>query len=123
ISVGAIFALAALGTAALLQHLPQETRGWIAVPVGLAAACGIGLAGGLINGTISVGLRMHPFIVTLATMAIFRSWANRLVAGKTLPSPGMYLPDSVTNFMTYEPYPYVQTVQVVIMQLCVITGW
>jgi ribose/xylose/arabinose/galactoside ABC-type transport system permease subunit len=123
ISVGAIFALAALGTAAVLQKMPQETSGWVAVPLGVAVACGIGLTCGLITGTISVGLRMHPFIVTLSTLAIFRSLANTLVTVKTLPSPGKYLPDSFTAFMAYEPLRYVQPVPVIIMILCVAAGW
>src|SRR5256714_7264147 len=51
ISVGAIFALAALGTAKVLQSLPQETSGWVAVPIGAVVACAIGLLCGLITGS------------------------------------------------------------------------
>jgi ribose/xylose/arabinose/galactoside ABC-type transport system permease subunit len=104
ISVGAIFALSALGTAAL------------------AIASTIGLACGLVNGAIVVGLRMHPFIVTLGTMSIFRGIGNVSVTYKTLPSPGSYLPDSLSNFMTYEPRPFVQPAPMIVMVLCVLAG-
>jgi ribose/xylose/arabinose/galactoside ABC-type transport system permease subunit len=34
------------------------------------------------------GLRMHPFIVTLGTMSIFRGIGNVWITIKTLPAPG-----------------------------------
>ena len=65
ISVGSIFGLAALGTAAVLQGLDENASAWLVLPVAGVVALGIGLVCGLINGAIVVGLRMHPFIVTL----------------------------------------------------------
>jgi len=122
ISVGAIFALSALGTAAVLQRFSADAPAWQSVPAALGVASAIGLACGLVNGTIVVGLRMHPFIVTLGTMSIFRGIGNVAVTYKTLPSPGNYLPDSLSNFMTYEPWPFVQPVPMVTMLLCVLAG-
>jgi ribose/xylose/arabinose/galactoside ABC-type transport system permease subunit len=67
---------------------------------------------------------MHPFIVTLGTMSIFRGICNVAVPLKTLPSPGHTLPESYTmNFLMYQPYPGLLPVPMLIMLLCVVAGW
>jgi ribose transport system permease protein len=43
--------------------------------LGFAVAVGVGLACGLLNGLMVVGLRVHPFIITLGTMWILRGIA------------------------------------------------
>jgi ribose/xylose/arabinose/galactoside ABC-type transport system permease subunit len=103
ISVGSIFALSALGTAYVLQNFSEEASAWKTIPTAVVIACGIGLMCGLINGGLVTGLRMHPFIVTLGTMSIFRGIGNVWITVKTLPAPGKVLPPSFTdNFMMYE---------------------
>jgi ribose/xylose/arabinose/galactoside ABC-type transport system permease subunit len=103
ISVGSIFALAALGTAYVLQNFAEDSPAWKTIPTAILVACGIGLICGLINGALIVGLRIHPFIVTLGTMSIFRGIGNVWITVKTLPAPGKILPASFTdNFMMYE---------------------
>ena len=69
-------ALAALASAAVLQELSPDAPAWHVLPLAFAVPMGIGLLCGLVNGTLVVGLRMHPFIVTLATLSIFRGIAN-----------------------------------------------
>jgi len=66
LSVGAIAALAGMVAfdASLILHLP----GWAVLLLALAAAT---LAGAL-NGLLIVGLRLQPFIATLATLAAYR---------------------------------------------------
>lgn len=124
ISVGSVFALSALGTAAMLQNFDPDSPWYRTIPTALAISCGIGTLCGLINGLIIVWLRMHPFIVTLGTLSIFRGIANVAVTYKTLPSPGKVLPDSfTTNFMMYEPRPFLQPWPMIITVLCVIGGW
>jgi ribose/xylose/arabinose/galactoside ABC-type transport system permease subunit len=124
ISVGAIFALAALGTAAVLQTFPEDAPWYTTIPTAIVVACGIGLLCGAINGSIVVALGVHPFIVTLGTMAIFRSIANVNVKLKTLPSPGRTLPESfTTDFMMYEIRPYLPLGPLLVMLLCVLAGW
>ena len=101
ISVGSIFGLAALGAAAALQTLGEEAPAWKVLPIAVAVPLGIGLACGLVNGALVVGLRMHPFIVTLATMSIFRGIALVSTTSGSLPSEG-YLPNAFTrDFMTW----------------------
>jgi ribose/xylose/arabinose/galactoside ABC-type transport system permease subunit len=103
ISVGSIFALSALATAYVLQNFAEDASAWKTIPTATAIACGVGLVCGLINGLLVVGLRMHPFIVTLGTMSIFRGIGNVWITVKTLPAPGKTLPISFTDdFMMYE---------------------
>ena len=97
ISVGSIFALSALGAAAVLQHLGIDAPAWKSIGVAALVGPGIGLLCGLINGAVVAGLRMHPFIVTLGTLSIFRGIANVSTTIKTLPYAGMDLPDAYTT--------------------------
>lgn len=85
ISVGSTYCLCALGCAAALQWLGPNANQATIVIVGIAAPLAIGALCGFINGAIVVGLRMHPFIVTLATLTIFRGIAANSVENQTLP--------------------------------------
>jgi len=102
ISVGSIFGLAALSCAAVLQHMDEAAPAWKVLPIAVLVPCGVGLICGLINGGLVVGLRMHPFIVTLSTMSIFRGIALVAVKSGSLPESGLALPTAFTNdFMMY----------------------
>ncbi len=132
ISVGSIFGLSALGTAAVLQQLPEDAGPWRVLPIAVVVPLGIGLLCGLINGALVVGLRMHPFIVTLGTLSIFRGIALISVPTKSLPSGDKSLPAAFTsNFMSWQ-WPIhrgdgasllLQPVPMIIMLLCVVAGW
>ena len=74
LSVGSIYALAGVAMAMVLRA-QGDVDGPGAVALGLAIAVGVGLACGLLNGLMVVGLRVHPFIVTLGTMWILRGVA------------------------------------------------
>jgi len=132
ISVGSIFGLSALGAAAVLQTLPEDASAWKVLPLAIAVPVGIGLLCGLINGALVVGLRMHPFIVTLGTLSIFRGIALISVATKSLPSGDKSLPAAFTaNFMSWQftiprgdaPPILLQPVPMIVMLLCVLAGW
>lgn len=127
ISVGSIFGLSALGTAAVLQRLPVDASGWVAVPLAAAVALGIGLACGLVNGALVTGLRMHPFIVTLGTLSIFRGIGLVSVRSKTLPALGRDLPTSFTEGFVGARLDvggtFVQPVPMLLMALCAVLAW
>ena len=123
ISVGSIMALAALGGATALQGLPLDAPAWQVLPIAFAVPLLIGLVCGLVNGALIVGLNLHPFIVTLGTMSIFRGLANVLPAQKTLPAAGKRLPEAfTTDFMRLEFFG-IQPLPLVIMLGCVAIGW
>lgn len=130
ISVGSIFALSALAAAGALQNLDPQTPLLQATLVALAVGSGVGLLCGVFNGALVTTLRLHPFIVTLGTMSIFRGIANVSTNIKTLPEPGKELPASfTTGFMQryfFESSPGVGGVQLmpmIIMLLVVAIGW
>jgi len=74
LSVGSIYALAGVTMALLLRALgpmgPFQT-----FIIGLIISVGIGIACGALNGLMVVGLRVHPFVITLGTMWILRGVA------------------------------------------------
>lgn len=125
ISVGSIMALCALGSAAVLQNFPVDAPAWQVMPIAIVVPLAIGLLCGMLNGVLIVGLNLHPFIVTLGTMSIYRGLANVLpwFWQKTLPTGGRYLPEAFTlkfmrvKFFDLEPMP------LIIMLICVAAGW
>jgi ribose/xylose/arabinose/galactoside ABC-type transport system permease subunit len=132
ISVGSVMGLAALGAAAMLQKLPPEASGWTAIPVGAGVAVAIGAACGLINGLLVIGLRIHPFIVTLATMGIFRTIALVSVREGSLPYGDRILPVAFTDqFIAWTitftraggRREFLQPVPMVIMLVVMVIGW
>ncbi len=124
ISVGSIMALAALAGAAALQGFPAGAPAWQVLPVAFLVPVAVGLVCGLANGALIVGLNLHPFIVTLGTMSIFRGLANVLPEQKTLPAAGKRLPEAfTTDFMRLEIFNGIQPMPLVIMLGCVALGW
>ncbi len=74
LSVGSTYALAGVTMALLLRAL-GPAAGPTTVLLGLLVSVGIGLLCGLFNGVLIVGLRVHPFIITLGTMWMLRGIA------------------------------------------------
>jgi ribose/xylose/arabinose/galactoside ABC-type transport system permease subunit len=95
ISVGSTMALAALADAWVLQHFPPDAPMFQTLCIGIGVPVGVGLLCGLLNGTLVVA-GLHPFIVTLGTMSIFRGLAIVLPPVKTLPAAGHHLPEAFT---------------------------
>jgi ribose transport system permease protein len=91
LSVGSIYALAGVATAMILRSVNPES-GAASVALGLAVSLGVGLACGLLNGLMVVGLRVHPFIITLGTM-----WILRGVAFVTSHAESILLPPVLTR--------------------------
>lgn len=123
LSVGATYALASVLGALVLQRFgPEGTHP--AAPVfgawaGAFTCVGVGALCGLANGGMIVGLRVHPFIITLGTMAVFRGIAfvvtrgqsiggfpaafRDLIASPTLPGSGGRVPLSVGGLSLVPP--------------------
>lgn len=107
LSVGSIYALAALLGAMALRALQGHWLGvpaggevtsaggapaWAALPVGLGVCCLVGAACGALNGSLVVGLRVHPFIITLGTMAALRGVVFVVTGGLSISG----LPESLS---------------------------
>lgn len=91
LSVGSIYALSGVAMALLLRAAgPMDATP--TVLLGLGAAAGVGLACGLLNGALVVGLRVHPFIITLGTM-----WMLRGIAFVATKAESILVPSSLTG--------------------------
>ena len=89
LSVGAIYALSSLVGALVLRHYGPGGAGsgvpaWVGIGLGATAAVGTAALCGLLNGGLIVALRVHPFIVTLGTMAIIRGIAFVTTKGQSI---------------------------------------
>lgn len=74
LSVGSIYALSGVTMAMALRALGGDALAYPALS-GFVLCVGVGIAAGLLNGLMIVGLKVHPFIITLGTMWIFRGIA------------------------------------------------
>jgi ribose transport system permease protein len=90
LSVGSIYALAGVSMALFLRAA-GPMAGTTATLVGLVVCVGVGLVCGLLNGALVVGLRVHPFIITLGTM-----WMLRGIAFVATKAESILVPASLT---------------------------
>jgi ribose/xylose/arabinose/galactoside ABC-type transport system permease subunit len=97
ISVGSIMALSALASAFILQYMAADASAWKVLPIALLVGPIVGLICGVINGILIVGLRIHPFIITLGTLSIYRGLAIVSHKEATLPTSGRHLPLAYTD--------------------------
>jgi ribose/xylose/arabinose/galactoside ABC-type transport system permease subunit len=91
LSVGSIYALAGVTTALALRALGPMPAGQT-FAIGLGISLAVGLTCGALNGLMVVGLRVHPFIITLGTM-----WILRGVAFVASHAESILLPDVLTR--------------------------
>ena len=88
ISVGSAMALSGMVAATVLERVvPDGGSALAVVPLATVVAVSTGLACGLFNGLLVSSLRMHPFIVTLGTLSIYRCLATAPFTLKTLQAP------------------------------------
>jgi len=89
LSVGAIYALCSV-LAAMAFHAfgPSGSHSglsaWLNVPLGILTCLGVASICGLLNGGMIVALNVHPFIITLGTMAIYRGIAFVITKGQSV---------------------------------------
>jgi ribose transport system permease protein len=79
LSVGAVMALCAVGSATFMMEL-----GWN-LPVTIVGVLALGTAVGLMNGIITTRLRLQSFITTLAMMSVARGVASLWTDGYAIP--------------------------------------
>jgi len=89
LSVGSVLALAGVLTAATLTSGPVlDTVGVAGATVAaIAVGVGLGMAAGVLNGTITAWLGVAPFMVTLAAMTIARGLARLFTGGVPIGFP------------------------------------
>ncbi len=99
ISIGSLVALSAASTAMVLK-LPYSND--LLIPVGILAGILMGAVGGLLNGLLALLGRLHPIVVTLGTMTIYRGLVIAMLGGKPMtglpPQFGRLAIDPATGF-------------------------
>lgn len=115
LSVGSIYALCGVLTAMTLRSMGAE--GPEALWIGALLCCGIGIVCGALNGLMVSALGVHPFIITLGTMWIYRGTA--FVASK---AESVLVPDSLMSFAKFGFGDDLYPVPMLVMLLVSIVG-
>jgi ribose transport system permease protein len=107
LSVGAIYCLAAVCGAMFLNRFGPHGSGagtlaFLVVPGAVLVCLGVGALCGFINGLGVVGLRVHPFVITLGTMAIYRGIAFVMTTAQAFTDfPGQFTDGFVRREITW----------------------
>jgi rhamnose transport system ATP-binding protein len=95
ISLGSQLALAA-AVAGLVLKLPYPTG--VIIPAAIAACLATGATLGVTNALLTIAGRVHPIVITLGTMTIYRGLLISLTGGDTITD----LPRAFTRWSTSE---------------------
>jgi ribose/xylose/arabinose/galactoside ABC-type transport system permease subunit len=102
VSLGSTVGLCTIVGAVLFRDHPE--LGWLVVPAMLA----VGIAVGLVNAVVIVGLRIgNAFIVTLGMLYVLQSLSAVVSGGTQLPGQPEYMLDLANNHLLGVPGPVV----------------
>ena len=123
LSVGAIYALASVMAALVFRSYGPDgshasAPDWFSVSAGVAVCLGVALACGLANGGMIVALKVHPFIITLGTMAIFRGIAFVITKGQSIGS----FPQAFRSLVRWEVGEGLSLVPLLVMVVVAVMG-
>jgi ribose/xylose/arabinose/galactoside ABC-type transport system permease subunit len=123
LSVGSMYCLAAVCGAMFLQRFgPQgagagASPGWV-VPAAIVLCLGVGALCGLLNGLGVVLLRVHPFVITLGTMAIYRGVAFVMTKAQAYTHfPAAFTDGLIRYEVGHNLYPVPMTIMVAVTVL------
>ena len=123
LSVGCVFALAAVLAANVLHYYGPTGAGsaspGLGLVLGIATCLGVAALCGLINGALVVALRVHPFIITLGTMTIFRGIAFVVTGGQSVTD----FPPMLQNVIKHETGEELYLVPSLVMLVVMGLGW
>jgi ribose/xylose/arabinose/galactoside ABC-type transport system permease subunit len=118
LSVGSVYALASVAGAIYMNQFGSDGSPWMAC-VGVLITIGVGLLCWLFNGLMTVGFNVHPFIITLGTMAIYRGIAFVSTNGQSIGD----FPQSFRDFVRQGVIGDLSLVPLIVMILiCVVGG-
>jgi ribose/xylose/arabinose/galactoside ABC-type transport system permease subunit len=117
LSIGSIYALASVCGALVLSPY-GPSGGGVATLLGVSVTIGVGALLGFINGAMITAFRVHPFIITLGTMAIFRGIAFVQTSGQSIGG----FPAAFRGFVRWELLPDLSLVPLIVMLIVTIVG-
>ena len=116
LSVGAIYALASVSGALVFSPYGPSGGGGATV-LGILVTIGVGTLLGFLNGAMITAFKVHPFIITLGTMAIYRGIAFVQTNGQSIGG----FPEAFRTFVRQE-YNGLSLVPLIVMIIVVIVG-
>ena len=94
LSVGSTAAISGILMGVALNAKPfAHLTGMEQLLTGALVCCAVGVVCGLLNGLMIVGLQVHPFIITIGTLWIYRGLAFVLSGGQSI-----LIPTALTDF-------------------------
>jgi ribose/xylose/arabinose/galactoside ABC-type transport system permease subunit len=122
LSVGAIYALVSVLSALVFHRFGPEiseaSGNSGGILFGTLVCLGAGIFCGLCNGAMIVALKVHPFIITLGTMAVFRGIAFVVTNGQSIGG----FPQSFRDLIRWETGNGLSIVPLAVMILIMILG-
>jgi ribose transport system permease protein len=123
LSVGAIYALASVFGAIIFHHYGPEVlsgeASFAQILPGIFVCLGVATLCGLCNGAMIVALKVHPFIITLGTMAVFRGIAFVATNGQSV---GIF-PEHFRDLVKWETSGGLTIVPLAVMLAMMFLGW
>lgn len=121
LSVGSIYGLASVLGALVLRRYggAGEAEPGIGIMLGCGACIGVSLLCGLFNGGLTVAIGVHPFIITLASMSIFRSLAFIVTHGQTVAG----FPEGFQQMVKMTIGDDLSVIPTLIMSVVLVVGW
>src|SRR5947207_2275785 len=86
--------------------------------LGMAVCVGSAIGCGLLNGGMIVALQVHPFIITLGTMAIYRGIAFVITTGQSVGG----FPAAFSDLVKWETAGGLRLVPLLVMVLVTVIG-
>jgi ribose/xylose/arabinose/galactoside ABC-type transport system permease subunit len=124
LTVGAVYALASVVGAIVLHRygpegLAPSTSPALGMLLGGGACLVVAALCGLVTGGLIVALRVHPFIITLGGMAIFRGVAFVITKGQSIGA----FPAAFRDFVRFEIGDGLSFVPLATMLVVLVIGW
>jgi ribose transport system permease protein len=116
LSIGSMYALASVCGALVLSPYGPSGGGGATV-LGVAVTILVGALLGFLNGAMITAFKVHPFIITLGTMAIYRGIAFVQTSGQSIGG----FPESFRNFVRQE-FQGLSLVPLVVMIIVMVVG-
>jgi len=127
LSVGSIYCISAVGGAMFLNHFGPGRLGDKVVPLpglvtvgGILLCLSIGAFCGFLNGLMVTSLKIHPFVITLGTMAIYRGVAFIITKAQAYTFFPPQFTDGLIRYRVGEIYPVPMSIMVLVVILGVI---
>jgi ribose transport system permease protein len=117
LSIGSIFALASVFGAMVLSPY-GPSGGGVATVLGVISTIGVAALLGFFNGAMIALFNVHPFIITLGTMAIYRGIAFVQTSGQSIGG----FPQAFRSFIRWQILPDLSLVPLIVMLMVAIAG-